>query len=212
MKEREKEFYRNLLRRREEDDARRFGWTNEHTQSVRFIQLIKLVRQICEAKQCDPADMAILDFGCGDGRLFSIMKQMGVGAEYYGIDGIEEHIDTAVARAKVDDVNALYQCFAWNGLDKLPFIENADFIVESGAFSTTPPDRRSLMLKQFFEYPKVGFAGNFVTNSKIIKGVNPNLNLIYPEDIVEIIDITQYAFVVWADYLEADFSIGVYKR
>ena len=37
-------------------------------------------------------------------------------------------------------------------------------------------------------------------------------HLIRPEEIVREIDETVYAFVVWANYLEADFAVGVYKR
>ena len=89
MEDREKEFYLNLIKRRDVDDARRFGWTSDHTQATRFIQIIKLIKQICGEKQRDPATVSVLDFGCGDGLLFSFMRRMGVGNEYYGIDAID---------------------------------------------------------------------------------------------------------------------------
>ncbi len=212
VEDREKEFYRNLLNRRGIDDARRFGWTNGHTQATRFVQIIKLIKHICEAKQRDPASVSILDFGCGDGLLFSFMHKMGVGSNYYGYDAIEQHIDDAITRAAKDDMPAMFFNSTWNGEDHLPMSTKVDFIVESGVFSTTKPEMRSTMLKKLFDMPKMGFAGTFVTNSRIIKAVNPNIHLIAPKDIVEIIDETVYAFVLWADYLEADFAVGVYKR
>lgn len=212
MKEQEKEFYKNLLQRREVDDARRFGWTSNHTQATRFIQIIKLVRQISLARQRDPATVSILDFGCGDGRLFSLMHKFGVGSQYYGIDGMEEHLDVAFARAEQENLPAEYTLLGWDGAAPFPYVDEVDFVVENGAFSTTDPQTRSIMLKKLFDMPKLGFVGTFVTDSKIIKGVNPAIHLIKPEDIVKEIDGTVYAFVVWADYLEADFAVGVYKR
>lgn len=212
MEDKEKEFYLNLMSRRDVDDARRFGWTNSHTQATRFIQIIKLIQLICEAKQRDPADVSILDFGCGDGLLFSFMHRMGVGRQYYGVDALDEHIDDAVARANRDETPASFFGFAWDGIDPLPMSNDVDFIVESGAFSTTKPQVRSAMLEKLFDMPKLGFAGTFVTDSKIIRGVNPAVSLIAPEEIAKLIDGTKYAFVLWADYLEADFAVGVYKR
>lgn len=213
MTDTDKEFYLQALEHHP-DDARRFGWMGERYQKIRFAQILRLVKLACMRAQKDPRDISILDFGCGDAELFSIMDQAGIGLEYYGVDMMSQYIYSAHQRAKNEPwgVNAAFECYEWDGSEPLPFSDGVDIIVESGAFSIMERPLRNRLFQEIYSLPKLGFAGTFLTHNINIARVHPTINPIAPSEITSQIDIHQYAYTLLFDYLPHDFAIGIYPR
>jgi SAM-dependent methyltransferase len=216
MKEYEKDFYlRNLaIANAAEDgadDARRFGWQSAHTQNLRFLALLRLIKIGCDSLNWDPATISILDYGCGDGLFFHQARKMGIGKTYIGIDAMKESISQAKIIAEMFDLQAEFTCFAWDGFEDLPISGPVDFVVESGAFATTPAAIRTTMLLKLFEMPSIGFAGTFLMPSNVITGVDGAIILSPPAEIISAVNTNKYNFVMLADYLRHDYALGVYK-
>ena len=211
MKEYEKDFYQRNLDNGDGKDARRFGWQSAHTQELRFLALIRLIKIGCDNLNWDPATVSILDFGCGDGLFFHLANKLGIGERYLGIDAMQENIDQAKTLAESAELPAEFQCYAWDGLEDLPFSGEFDFVVESGVFATTPAAIRTTMLLKLFEMPSIGFAGTFLMPSKEIKAVDGAIVLSPPAEVVRMVDNDSYTFVMLGDYLRDDYALGVYK-
>ena len=216
MKDYEKDFYqRNMdLGKTAEggqEDARRFGWQSAHTQELRFLALIRLIKIGCDNLNWDPATISILDFGCGDGLFFHLAKKLGIGERYQGIDAMPESISQANRLAEASDLPAEFTCYAWDGFEDLPIKGEVDFIVESGVFATTPAAIRTTMLLKLFELPSIGFAGTFLMPSKEVKVIDGAIVIAPPAEVIRIVDNDSYTFVVLGDYLRHDYALGVYK-
>jgi hypothetical protein len=210
MKNYEKQFY--LAGLAMYDDARRFGWNSNLDQFTRFLSLAKLIKIGCDNIGWDPASLKIADYGCGDGYLFHVLNERGIGKSYYGIDAIKETTKAAEERAELLELDATFKCFAWNGIEELPMPWQPDFIVESGVFATTPAMVRTTMLVKLFEMPKIGFAGTFLMPSSEIEAYDGAIVPSPPVEIVRLVNNDLYSFVMLGDYLHHDFALGVYKR
>jgi SAM-dependent methyltransferase len=212
MEQHEKDFYQTNLDAYKPGTAQRFGWTSSENQEVRFVQLIKLIKLGCKFANIPPRLVTIMDFGCGDGSLFFLMHKLGIGSRYYGIDAMEQSIDDAHARLKQTPIPAKFYEYDWDGVAPLPLESGVDFIVESGAFGTTPAKRRDFLLPLLMFLPRIGFCGTFLTRSREMKYVHPTINLIEPADVLKHIDSDKYKYVLWADYFPYDFAVGAFKR
>lgn len=217
MKEYERDFYRRNLAIADAaengtDDARRFGWQSAHTQELRFLALIRLIKIGCDNINWDPATVSILDYGCGDGLFFHLAHKMGIGERYIGIDAMSQSIHDARLLADLAGLEAEFQCYAWNGLEDLPISGEVDFIVESGALATTPAAIRTTMLLKLFEMPSIGFAGTFLMPSKEVKVIDGAIVIAPPAEVIRIVDNDSYTFVMLGDYLRHDYALGVYKH
>lgn len=212
MDQNEKDFYQTNFDAFEPGLAQRYGWFSPEHQETRFIQLIKLIKLGCKYANVHPRRVSILDFGCGDGSLFFLMRKLGIGRRYFGIDALEQSIDDAQARLKTTPIPATFYEYNWDGIAPLPLEQPVDFVVESGAFGTTDPVQRDIILSNLLILPRIGFCGTFLTQSRVMSYVHPSIHPIQPEEILPLIDGDKYKYVLWANYFPHDFAIGAFKR
>ncbi len=213
MKEREKDFFQANIDAYKLDDARRFGWFNNRTQTTRFIQIAKLIKMGCSKAHVRPSDISIVDYGCGDAALFSFLHSMHIGVRYIGIEAMDQSVKDARKRIEDENLPAVIHKFAWDGHEVWPVAKPVDFVVESGAFCTTDLSTRELMIRKMLEFPGLGFAGAFLSSpGSLVFDAHPDVEIMMPEDVIKLVDISQFQYVLWGDYMFHDFALGAFKR
>ena len=200
------EFYETkLLKYPSINDGRRYGWNSTQSQVLRFHQILRLIRTLPTALD----QLTILDIGCGSAAFFNILHKSNIGARYLGVDSQEEHVFDARARMDELGLNAEIEHFYWAGIIQFPFDEDIDIIVESGLFAMCSPSERARLLLPLFGLPKYGFIGTFYQDSPLVVAA-PGLVSTTPADVLSLIDMTRFKYIVLGDYMPYDFTVGVF--
>lgn len=186
------------------NDPVRYGWESLPHMQARYEAIFRLLGLLSNK----PAnELTIFDFGCGTGQLIKQMNKRGVGRAYYGIDGYQPNIDQFFPTP-----GAEAWCTYWDGQSELPFDpETVDVVVETGAFSTMPPDIRAKMFLALIEMPKLAFIGTFLQPSVAATPRN-GIVAVRPGDMLSLIDETRYKYALLVDYIPWDFALWVYKE
>jgi len=129
-------------------------WNSEESQSLRFVQLLKIA---------DEADsFSLIDYGCGYGGLVSFLQRHKRNFFYTGFD---------VAEAMVETARALYGHYPYCAFTTNPSeLCPADYVVSSGALNVKLDiDDKAwgeyvlYMLENFNELSTKGFAFNLLS-------------------------------------------------
>ncbi len=218
MEQNEIDFYQERIDKYP-DDARRFGWTAQTNQEIRFKIIAQVMQMREDYRPLGSDDISITDFGCGDGSLFLTLAARGLGFRglYFGIDAMQENIALG-QRLAVDTLpNARFRWFSWDGLSKLPgpFADGSnskpDYIVESGAFVKTPATKIPGMVGRLVKQAKVGFIGNFLMPSTLDDD-NDGLTRIKPKYLLRFFENEFYALILLSNYMSHDFTLGIFHR
>jgi SAM-dependent methyltransferase len=95
-------------------------WNGEHSQQIRFKQLVSLINK--EESYKNPS---VLDFGCGFGSLLSYLKKNELNLDYIGYDISQEMLKQAKIIFPNDG--------SW--ISSLPDNLNVDYVIASGLFN-----------------------------------------------------------------------------
>jgi SAM-dependent methyltransferase len=95
-------------------------WNGEHSQQIRFKQLVSLINE--EESYKNPS---VLDFGCGFGSLLSYFKKNELNLDYIGYDISQEMLKQAKIIFPNDG--------SW--ISSLPDNLNVDYVIASGLFN-----------------------------------------------------------------------------
>jgi len=98
--------------------ARGVDWNSEHSQHLRFVQLMKLVEP--------NKPFRLIDFGCGYGALADFLFAQQLPVEYIGYDASQAMIDTASSLPRIS------RAYFTSDLGSLAA---ADYVVASGLFN-----------------------------------------------------------------------------
>lgn len=204
MEDHEIAYYETLLHRHRGSPAQ-VGASSRASQEQRFTILLELLAGMVGA---DLGGLRLLDFGCGRGDLAVFLdgwRRPDDRPLYVGVDGMAENVEDA-RRAGDYDVRLL----RWNGEDRL-VDEEVDLIVFSGAFATTPFERRRRMFRRLLELARLGVAGNFLTYNPRVEGYDEGCLLIDPEEVLSWIDRGRFRVCVRADYKPHDFTVAAIR-
>ncbi|WP_295586903.1 class I SAM-dependent methyltransferase [uncultured Lamprocystis sp.] len=180
-------FYRLALERYGHN-AEGAHWESAHTQRVRFDVLRRLL-------PADPADLTLVDVGCGMGDFYTYLKSAGaLPGRYLGIDVVAPMVELARARTRQEILllDALQ--------DPLP---EADYYVCSGAMNTFTRDET----RQFIARCLAASRGGFLFN--LLRGLDDcdTFNYWEPDEMLALAQDLGAVCAIETGYLREDFTV-----
>ena len=136
------------------DSPRGVDWNSEHSQQLRFRQLLKVV--------ANSSDFSLLDFGCGTGHLLDFMHNLFDSFSFIGFDLSTEMIGHAIEKYGMSENTS------W--LQELKEDTKVDYLVSSGLFNVrldeTNENWKDYIIENLHSFDKLtnkGFSFNMLT-------------------------------------------------
>jgi hypothetical protein len=142
--------------------------------------------------------------------LVPVLRAEGFLGNYVGIDGVEANV--ADANALYANASTSFSLMNWNGVSPLDVEDGVDLFFVSGAFGATEPTTRNrFLLRMLNEHAKIGVVSNFLRKTDRVDNYDSEAVLTSPEEITSLLDPAVFRFVLRADYLWNDFTVGIVR-
>lgn len=191
-----KKFHQDKIEQYGSNKPESLAWFSEEDQQKRFEVLAQIG---------DLNNSSILDIGCGNGDLCAYLSQRFTTFSYHGIDMIPAFLDNAVEKTKDFPDTTFYLGDFMKG--NLP---QTDYVLVSGSlnYKNSDPDFIFKAIAHLYAHCNKGLGFNLLSDT-----INPDgiLKSYSPETITDFCITLSNTVVVKENYVEADFSVMVYK-